>query len=72
MRRVDQQPQSTKETIVETNKQRVHLLKMLLQGEVTSFALSKNKSLWDLGQTTVSAGLKERLTNPREGHTKML
>lgn len=64
-RRVDEQPQSTEETIVETNKQRVHLPKMCPQGRVTSFAWSKNKSLWVLGQTMVSARLKERVMTYR-------
>lgn len=46
----DGKPQSTEETIVETNKWRFHLLKMFPQGRVISFALSKDKSLWALGQ----------------------
>jgi hypothetical protein len=52
---VVEQPQSTEETTVETNKQRVYLPKMSPQDRVTSFAWSKNKSLWVLGQTMVSS-----------------
>lgn len=67
---VDRKPQSTDETIVETNKWRFHLPKMCPQGRVTSFELSKDKPLWVLGQT-VSPGLKEKVMthDPGEGQT---
>lgn len=61
----DRQPQSTEETIMETNKWRFHLPKMCPQGRITSFKLSKDKPLWVLGQMIVSSGLKEKVMTHR-------